>query len=179
MAPQRNVMSGWMGKTTELGLLAKAVLAAAVAMVIAGVVWHGVSIENAIRIWRNLTGRPSGALSFRFILQPSIAAAVAINEGLKDARLGRSPFFRAVLTEPLERVPRLREALNATARILLIGVCIDLAYQLIEFERFYPIESLFIAVALAFVPYCLIRGVVARIMKSALSATQRIKGHRQ
>jgi hypothetical protein len=149
----------------DLGLLAKAVIAAAAVLFLWGVFWHGVTIDNAQRIWRNMIARPNAALSFRFILQPSVAAITAINNGLKDAWNARSPFFRALLREPTERISRLNEGLNATARILLLGIAVDVIYQFIEFERFYPVESLLIAVLLAFVPYCVIRGLVVRVSR--------------
>jgi hypothetical protein len=149
----------------DLGLLAKAVIAAAALLVVSGAFWHGVTMENIQRIWRNVIARPNATLSFRFILQPSVAAIAAINDGLRDARGARSPFFRALLTEPAVRISRLNEGLNATARILLLGIGVDVIYQLIEFDRFYPVESLLIALLLAFVPYCVIRGLVVRVSR--------------
>ena len=77
----------------ELRALAKLVLALAVLLIIAGVSWYGVTFANLQRIWRNVIDRPSGSLSFRFILQPSIAAIFAIRDGLRDTRHDRAPFF--------------------------------------------------------------------------------------
>jgi hypothetical protein len=54
----------------ELGLSAKVVMAAAVVLIVVGVFWHGVTMENIQRIWRNMTARPNATLSFRFIPQP-------------------------------------------------------------------------------------------------------------
>jgi hypothetical protein len=50
----------------------------------------------------------------------------------------------------------------ATARIILLGLVMDGIYQAIEFESFHPAEAVIIALALAFVPYLLLRGPVAR-----------------
>jgi hypothetical protein len=58
---------------------------------------------------------------------------------------------------------RLREALNATAKILLVGLAIDTVYQIIVFKAFYPCEALIVAVLLAFIPYAIIRGLTLRI----------------
>ena len=66
---------------------------------------------------------------------------------------------------PQERVARLREGLNATARIILLGLVMDVIYQIIVFKTFYPVEALIIALLLAFVPYLLIRGPVTRIAR--------------
>ncbi len=35
-------------------------------------------------------------MTFRFILQPVMAAIAALHDGIKDARLGRSPYFWTV-----------------------------------------------------------------------------------
>jgi len=149
----------------ELGLLAKLVIALAILLIVAGVLWHGVTVAVFKRLWHNLVEEPTGPMRFRFILQPLMAAIVAIRDGRKDARTGRSPYFWTVLRKPQERVARLREGLNATARIFLLGIAMDAIYQVIVLKRFYPIEALIIALLLAFVPYLLIRGPVARIAR--------------
>lgn len=149
----------------RLGVLAKLVIACAIVLIAAGVFWHGVAELDFERLWANLIARPSARMSFRFILQPSISAGLAIRHGLRDARTGRSPFLWTILREPQKRVERLDEGLNATARIILLGIAMDVLYQVIEFETFYPVEALIIALLLAFVPYVLIRGPVARIAR--------------
>jgi hypothetical protein len=147
----------------ELGLLATFVIALAIALILAGVVWYGVTLAVFERIGHDLAQRPSRPMSFRFILQPSMAAIAAIHDGLKDARRGRSPYFWTVVSKPEERVARLREGLNATARIILLGLAMDVVYQLIVLETFYPVEALIIALVLAFLPYLALRGLVLRI----------------
>jgi hypothetical protein len=104
-----------------------------------------------------------GALSFRFILQPSMAAIVAVYDGLKDARHGRSPYLWTILRNPRKRIGRLREGLNATARIILLCVVMDAIYQVLELKTFHPNEVLIVALLLAFVPYLVIRGLVTRV----------------
>ena len=96
-------------------------------------------------------------MRFRFFLQPLMAAIAAIHDGRGDARAGRSPYFMTVLRNPQERVGRLREGLNATARIILLGMAMDVIYQLIVFKTFYPDQALVVALLLAFVPYLIIR----------------------
>jgi hypothetical protein len=59
----------------------------------------------------------------------------------------------------------LREGLNATARIILLGLVMDVIYQLIVLKTFYPNEALVIALLLAFVPYLIIRGLVFRVAR--------------
>jgi hypothetical protein len=147
-------------ETQELGLLAKLVLAALIVLALAGLLLHGITVEVIQRLWHDLIQRPDAPMRFRFILQPVMAAIVAIRDGLKDVKAGRKPYFWMALG-----VTRLREGLNATARIILLGIVMDAMYQIIVLGRFYPGEAVIIAVVLAFVPYLLIRGPAARIAR--------------
>jgi hypothetical protein len=149
----------------ELGIMAKLVLVLAVVLIVAGVVWHGVTGEALRRFWHDLIERPDATMRFRFFLQPLMAAFAAIRDGRADARDGRSPYFMTVLRNPQERVGRLREGLNATARIILLGLVMDVIYQVIVLKTFYPNEALVIALLLAFLPYLIIRGLVLRVAR--------------
>ena len=147
----------------ELGILAKLVLLLAVVLIVAGVAWHGVTGEALRRFWHDLVERPDEPMRFRFILQPLMAVIAAILDGVKDARTGRSPYFWTLLRNPRERIERLNEGLNATARIILLGLVMDAIYQIIVLKRFYPAEAVIVALLFAFVPYVIIRGPVLRI----------------
>src|SRR5207244_8507535 len=80
----------------------------------------------------------------------------------------RSPYFMTLLRNPQERVGLLREGLNATARIILLGLAMDVIYQLFVLKTFYPNEALVVALLLAFVPYLIIRGLVFRVARSRI-----------
>jgi hypothetical protein len=142
--------------------MARLVVGLMVAFVIGGLVWYGFSAEVRTRLWQNLFERPGGPMVFRFFLQPTMAAIAAWRDGLDDARTGRSPFFVGALTDPAQRTVRLNEALVATARIILLGLAMDAIYQAIEFKAFHPAEAVIIALVLAFLPYLVLRGLIAR-----------------
>jgi len=146
-------------------LLARVVVGLMAALVLAGVVWNGFSFETLSRLWRNVIERPDGPMLFRFFLQPTMAAIVAYRDGMADARGGARPFFQTVLTDPAQRKARLEEALVATARIILLGLVMDLIYQVIEFRHFFPAEAVAIALLLAFLPYVVLRGVITRVAR--------------
>lgn len=154
----------------NLRLLAKSAATLIIVLIVAGVVWHGVTIGTFERIWDDLVERPDAPMRFRLILQPLMAALVAIRDGLEDARTGRSPYFWTVLRDPRRRVGRLNEGLNGTARIILLAVAMDTIYQIIVLKRFYPTEAVGIAVLLAFVPYLVIRGPVTRLARQWLGS---------
>jgi hypothetical protein len=150
----------------KLSLLARLVVVSMIVLVIAGIVWHGVTVATVERIWFQLLRRTDAPMRFRFILQPLMAAIVAIREGLKDAQTGRRPYFWTMVGgDPTKRIQRLEEGLNATARIILLGLVMDVIYQVIILQRFYPAEAVIVALTFAFVPYVIIRGPAARIAR--------------
>jgi hypothetical protein len=152
--------------------LARLVVGLLVVFVAGGFLWYGFSAEVRARLWQNLFERPGGPMVFRFFLQPTMAAIAAWRDGIADARTGRSPFFVGALADPTQRTARLNEALVATARIILLGLVMDAIYQAIEFKTFHPVEAVIIALLLAFVPYVLLRGLIARAARRWFSGRQ-------
>jgi len=144
-------------------LLAQLVVVLMIAFVILGVGYYGFSAEVRERVWQNSLDRLGGTMTFRFILQPIMATIAALYDGVKDARTGRSPYLWTILTNPAKLGGRLWEGLISTARVILLGLGMDMIYQYIEFKTFHPGEAVIIALLLAFVPYLLLRGPCARI----------------
>jgi hypothetical protein len=149
----------------KLSLLAKLVVAFILVLIVAGVALYGVTIPTFVRIWHQLIDRADAPMRFRFILQPLMGAIVAIRHGLNDARAGRSPYFWTMMSNPRERAQRLNEGLNATARIILLGLVMDAIYQAVVLRRFYPAESVIVALLFCFVPYVVVRGLATRISR--------------
>lgn len=89
-----------------------------------------------------------------------MAGIAALHDGLKDARQGHKSFFWSAWGDSGQQTGRLREGLIATARILLLGISMDVIYQLRALESFYPAEAAVIAILLAVVPYFIFRWIV-------------------
>ena len=53
-----------------------------------------------------------------------------------------------VWRNPLQRVGLLNEGLNATVRIIIIGLAMDVIYQAIALNTFYPNDALVVALLL-------------------------------
>jgi hypothetical protein len=125
------------------------------------------SMEDVLaRIWGDLGGRIGGPLSFRLILQPIVATILAVKAGLQDARDHRPAYFWAILANPDERRGLLQQGWKAVAKVFVLAIVIDLAYEIMVFHWVYPGELLIIAFLLACVPYLLVRGPVNRIMSA-------------
>lgn len=146
-------------------LLARIAVALIVGLAVAGLFWYGLSSDVLDRIWRNIIARPGGPMTFRFVLQPAMAILAATRDGVADARLERTPYLSAILRGVEGRGGRLWEGIVSTARILILGVVMDIVYQLVFLEGFYPAEAAVIAVLLAFVPYALLRGPIGRLAR--------------
>lgn len=121
--------------------------------------------EILTRFWDQLLARPTGPLAFRLVLQPIMVTILAIIDGLKDARVGRSPYLWTILSDPVQRAAHLREGLKRVSRVIIFALVMDAIYQFMVVGRFYPGEALVIAFVLAVLPYLLIRGPVARIAR--------------
>jgi hypothetical protein len=146
-------------------LLARVVVVLMIAFLFVGALIYGFSADVRDRFWNNLLDRPDGVMRFRFVLQPIMAAVAALRDGVEDAKLGRSPYMWTLLSSPSERGGRLAEGVISTARVLLLGLCMDTVYQLTVLKTFYPGEAVIVAIALAFVPYLILRGPMARIAR--------------
>ena len=120
--------------------------------------------EFLINTWEELIGRQSGPLYFRLILQPIVAAVLAIRAGRKDAREGKWAFLWAFAREPERRRMLLQGACRDIGKLFLVGVVLDLIYQLVVFHGIRPVQSLIVATVLAVLPYVVVRGLTNRIM---------------
>jgi hypothetical protein len=134
-------------------------------LVLAGIAWNGISAEELDRFWRNIVARPGGPMTFRFVLHPTMAGVAALRDGIRDARLGRLPYAATIFSDSEGRGSLIWKGIVSTARILILGVVMDIAYQWIFFGAFHPAEAALIAILLAFIPYVLLRGAFTRVAR--------------
>lgn len=146
-------------------LLARLAAALVIIFALVGLVLHGASGEVWSRVFASIVERPGGPMTFRFILQPVMAAILAAIDGLRDARSGAPPYFWSLVTGSESRASRLYDGIIATSRVILLGLVMDVAYQLMVFGTLYPGEAAIVAVLLAFVPYLLLRGPFERLAR--------------
>lgn len=122
------------------------------------------------RVWENLIDRTEGPMSLRFFIQPTMSLIFAIRAGLKDARNGTIPYLWRFFVSKGQRKNIASEGWKDFGKIFIVGVVLDVIYQLIVVyklkseARFYPLESIMVAIALAIVPYLLFRGPISRVL---------------
>lgn len=117
-------------------------------------------------MWSELVARVHGPFSFRFLVQPLMGLIYAARDGIVDARLGRPAYLWTIFTRPGERWELLREGGKAVARVIALGVVMDVVYQLLVFHRIHPLQLVVVVLALAFVPYLILRGPISRIARA-------------
>lgn len=138
-------------------------VALTIVLLLLGIFWHGFSLEVQQRFWSDIFERVGGPMSFRFFLQPAMAFLAALPDGIADARQGHSSFFWTDRGDPTLRRGRLRQGLTSTARVVLLGISMDVIYQLRELDQFYPAEAVVMAILLAVIPYFVFRWIVERV----------------
>lgn len=136
-------------------------------LLVAGIVLHGFSLEIHQRFWTDMFARFGGPMTFRFFLQPTMAAIAAVHDGIRDSRGAHKSFFWSAWFDSSQQTGRLREGFASVARILLLGISMDVIYQLKVLGTFYPAEAAVIAIALAAIPYFVFRWIVELIARHA------------
>ena len=124
--------------------------------------------EILSRAVEQLLGRTSGPLHFRLVIQPIVAAILAVRAGMKDAREGQPAFFWTFLTNPAERKRLVTSGWKDIGKIFIIAMVLDAIYQLIVLRGFFIVQALIVAVVVALLPYTLLRGLVTRLTRGAL-----------
>ena len=123
------------------------------------------------RVWENLIERTEGPMNLRFFIQPGMSLIFAILAAIRDAKTGQIPYLWRFAFKKDERDIIKKESWKDVGKIFIIGVSLDIVYQLIVIfklkteTQFYPLESVIVAICLALLPYMLFRGPVNRVMR--------------
>jgi hypothetical protein len=128
------------------------------------------AMENLPAHLDMLIGRWDGPLAFRIVIQPAVAAFLAIRAGLQDARAGRPAYGWTLTADPSQRRDLIRTGWKDVWKLFTAAVIIDLIYQMIELGRIHPGQALIVAAVLALTSYFLIRGLANRIARLWLPA---------
>jgi hypothetical protein len=122
-------------------------------------------IDFLTRSWEQLAGRTGGPLHLRFLIQPVVAGVLATLAGLRDVRQGHPPYLWTVVSDAAERRRLIQSGWKDVGKLFVVAFTLDAAYQILVFRWFYPAQTLIVAIALALVPYVLIRGPVTRLLR--------------
>src|SRR5689334_21333800 len=73
--------------------------------------------DMLLRALTNITNRIGGPMTFRIVLQPLMAALLAMRAGVRDAHEGRPAYLWTILTTTSQRGHFVREGWKAIARV--------------------------------------------------------------
>jgi hypothetical protein len=117
--------------------------------------------------WTDFLARFDGPLHFRLFVQPLMAIAFAVRDGIRDAREGRSAYLWTLLTDSEQRRYLLESGWKGISKVFVLAVVLDVVYQLIVWREVKPVQALLTAAVLALIPYALLRGPVNRAVRSS------------
>lgn len=113
-----------------------------------------------------LAERFSGPMAFRLVLQPVMAATLAILAGRRDACAGAPPYLWDLATHTGHRRVLLGELWRGVGRVLVLAIVMEIAYQLIVAGRLSLLETAGVSLLLAVAPYLVLRGLVNRLVRN-------------
>jgi hypothetical protein len=100
-----------------------------------------------------------GPMQVRFVLQPTVAAALGILDGLADARAGMRAIVPALFSHNHNRRFSLAKLVHRLRWSILIASAIDAAVQYVMFGHVRPLSALLVGSMLMAVPYCSARSL--------------------
>jgi hypothetical protein len=113
----------------------------------------------------NLVARLDGPVHFRFIFQPLMAAILAVIDGVKDARMGKPPYFWAVIVTPGHRKELVKDGWKSICKVFIVAMLLEAIYQ-VKVDHLDYRGYVFIApFVLAILPYLLLRGPTNRLVQ--------------
>jgi hypothetical protein len=121
--------------------------------------------ETIARGLENLLGRFGGPMSFRFLVQPAVAAFFAIRAGINDARQNNPTFLGCALSNPGSWRARMRLSWKDVGTVFIVALVLDAIYQVVVHSGIFTLELLITATVLALVPYMVLRDLVARVAR--------------
>jgi hypothetical protein len=114
--------------------------------------------------WEGIVARLDGPFHFRFIGQPLMASVLAVIDGIKDAKMGKPPYFWAVIVTPGHRKELLRDGWKSICKVFIVAMLLEGLYQVIVHQLDYRGYFLVAAFTLAIFPYLILRGPTNRLV---------------
>ena len=117
------------------------------------------------RFAQGFMSRLEGPFSFRMIVQPLMAVIFAVIDGLKDAKLGKPAYFWAMFGNAEHRRELLKSGWKSFGKIFILGIVLDVVYQLKVHQPLNAGGVIIAALVLAVLPYMALRGPINRIAR--------------
>jgi hypothetical protein len=102
-----------------------------------------------------LEARMAGPGKGRFVLQPLVAMALGIRDGVADAKQGKPPYFIRVLFTSERKLYVLKTGLKSIVTPLTIGIVLDMILQWVIFRAIFLLPAVIAGTILVAFPYSL------------------------
>jgi hypothetical protein len=112
-----------------------------------------------------LEARMTGPGKGRFILQPLIAIALGVRDGITDAKQGKPPYFIRVLFKSERKLYVMKTGIKSIATPLTVGIVLDMILQWVIFQGVYLLPAIIAGTILVAFPYALARGLSNRVAR--------------
>lgn len=116
-----------------------------------------------LQLSEGVARRFSGPGGFRLIIQPIVAIALGIRDGLLDAKAGEPAYLIGIIFHPERRQELLASTIEHILKPFIVGVVLDLILQYFIFQRVRLIPAIIVGLLLIGLPYSLARGITNRI----------------
>lgn len=116
------------------------------------------------RFWADIVSRITGPGGFRFILQPLVAIALGIRDGLSDARTGRPPYIAGIAYHGEQRGELIRSGIKTLLRPIIAATVVDGVFQYIILGRVHPAAAVMVGTLVLALPYSIARALTNRIV---------------
>jgi hypothetical protein len=112
-----------------------------------------------------LEARMTGPGKGRFVLQPLVAIALGIRDGIADAKQDKPPYFIRVLFKSERKFHVLKSSLKSIATPLTVGIVLDMVLQWVIFQGVFLLPALIAGAILVALPYSIARGLSNRVAR--------------
>jgi len=123
------------------------------------------STAFSVDIFENIARRITGPANLRLIIQPVVAIAFGIRDGIRDAKAGESPYLYRLLFDREDRWKSLKGGIKAVSEPFVVTTLIDAIVQFYVLERVSLIGALLIGGILTGLPYAASRGLTNRVAR--------------
>jgi len=112
-----------------------------------------------------LEAQLTGPGKARFVLQPLVAIALGIRDGIADAKQGKPPYFIRVLFKSERKLFVLKTGLKSIATPLSVGIVFDMVLQWMIFQAVFLLPAMIAGTILVAFPYSIARGLSNRVAR--------------
>ncbi len=112
-----------------------------------------------------LTARMTGPGKGRFVVQPLVAIALGIRDGIADAKQGKPPYIIRVLFKSERKLYVLKTGLRHIATPLAVGIVLDMILQWVIFQAVFLLPAIMAGTILVALPYSIARALSNRVAR--------------